>query len=144
MEIAQSVKTLKIVTKDMNKASYLEYTLYTKYGIAIQITNNKNKALNSSNLIINYDLNEEELKRYKMPDDGVLVNIKYKTNNFESNLHILNDYVTEYDEEILEDFKFSEDFDKNVLYESFIYRRDNYSNIKKLLKRDRVKLLRLY
>ena len=54
-EIAKRVKNIKIVTSNINQFSYLEEMLYIDYGIAMQITSNKEKALSGVDIIINYD-----------------------------------------------------------------------------------------
>lgn len=56
IEIAKKVKTLKIITNDINKFMNLEEELYIEYGIAVQITNNKKRAAENADIVINYDM----------------------------------------------------------------------------------------
>lgn len=56
IEIAKKVKTLKIITNEINKFMNLEEILYIEYGIAVQITNNKKRAGENADVIINYDM----------------------------------------------------------------------------------------
>ena len=54
---------------------------------------------------------------------------------------IINNYKIDYDKELLEGLEDKKDFDNNVLYESLIYRKDTYSNIKSQLFKDNVRIL---
>lgn len=143
--IAKNVKTLKIVTSRPNNFSYIENKLYDDYGIGIQVTNNKDKALANVEFIINIDFNEEQISKYVLFESATIVNIKNKVkiNNLSSKGNIFNYYVIKYDENILEEFSEKSCFDNNVLYESLIYRRDNFNNIKKQMETDGVRLERL-
>ena len=45
-ELAEKVKNLKIITKNISRFSYIEEELYVQYGIAMQITNNRINRIN--------------------------------------------------------------------------------------------------
>lgn len=142
VDIARKVKNLKIVTNDIKKFWNLEESLYIEYGIALQITNNKSKALTNVDVVINYDFTEEEINEYLGFKTCDVINIKHRVKiadkSFEGN--IFNDYDLEYSKELLDGFKDCQDFERTVLYESLIYRRDTYSNIRKQIDKDCVKL----
>jgi len=142
VEIARSIKSLKIVTRDIKKFCNLEENLYIEYGIAVQITNNKSKALTNVDIVINYDFAEQEINEYLGFKTCDVINIKNKVKiedkSFEGS--IFNDYVLEYSQELLEGFKDYQDFGSTVLYEGLIYRKDTYSNIRKQIDKDCVKL----
>lgn len=140
-EIAKTVKSLKIITEDINKYSYMEEKLYKEDGIALQITNNKSKSLNGTNIIINFDFNEDMINECNI--NGTIVNINEKINLKKDSFtgKNINDYEISFKEENFEDSLNKKEFDKNILYESYIYRRDNFTNIRKQLERDEVKLL---
>lgn len=118
--------------------------MYIDYGIAIQITNNKEKALLNSDIIINYDLNEEKLIEYSFPLSGTIVNIKSKANPSNFKCQVINNYKIDYNKEIIESLDNKEDFDTNVLYESLIFKKDTFSHIKKQLNLDEVILKELF
>lgn len=146
IEIAKSVRSIKIVTDNIKRLSYIENDLYMDYGIAIQITNNKEKALSNSDIIINYDFDEYKVNRYNIMLHATVVNIKQKIdikkNEFKGD--IINDYDIEYDDEILKEFEKSKEFDNNIFYESLVYRKDTFFNIRKQLDKDAVKLARIF
>ena len=145
IECAKKAKSLKIITDNIKGFSTLEETLYCDLGIAIQITNNRRKAISSDEVIINFDFSKDELNKYCFPKDSKVINIncpiKNLSNNFEGIL--INNYKVTYNKELLDKTLQKEDFDEKVLYESFIYRRDTYSNIKKQLEKDEVQLVKL-
>ena len=139
-EIAKKVKTLKIIRATFG-LDYLEEKLYNEYGIAIQITNNKQKALTNADIVINFDLKEEKLKEYNINSQATLVNIKENIKNFSGTN--INYYKIEYNRENFAKMKNETKFDSNVIYEGFIYRRDTLPNIRKQLILDNVRLIEL-
>lgn len=140
-EIAKKVKTLKIISGFTFGLDYLEEKLYNEYGIAIQITNNKRKALANTDIVINFDLKEEKLKEYIINPKAILVNIKENIKNFSGTN--INYYKIEYNRENFDKMKNETSFDSNVIYEGFIYRRDTLQNIRKQLMLDNVRLIEL-
>lgn len=145
IEIAKSVKSLKIVTNRISKFNYIEEMLYNEYGIALQVTNNKEKAIANVEIIINFDFKETQINEYKYLESATIVNIKnvVKIDNTKFSGNILNYYKITCSEEILELFCKRPEFNINVLYEGLIYRRDSFMNIRKQLEADGVKLLEL-
>lgn len=143
--IAPEVKTLKLVTNNIQKFSYLEQDLYNNYGIAIQITNNTRKSLLNSNIIINIDFNEEIFNKYFINPNAIIINVKEKININSKRFQgiNINYYQIDYNKEILQNFSNIEQYDENILYESYIYRKDTYESIKKQLEKDNVKVINL-
>lgn len=139
-KVAESVKTLKIISNLISSFDYLEEELYSEYGIAMQITNNKRKSLLNTDIIINFDYDEEELNKYYVKTEAILVNLQgnIKLSNFVG-INI-NNYQIEYEKDNFEEFTEENDFENNIIYESYIYRRDTLLNIQNQLKRDNVRL----
>lgn len=143
--IAQCVKNLKIVTKNIRKFMHLEQELYNNYGIAIQISNNAKKSLLHADMIVNVDFSQKILNNYSINPNAIIINIKEKI-NIESKRFQginINYYKIEYNKEILNNIINKEQYDMNILYESYIYRKDTYESIKKQLKKDNVRILTL-
>lgn len=145
VECAKKLKSLKIVTDNINSFLPLEETLYCDFGIAVQVTNNKGKAISAGDIIINFDFNKSQLNKYCFPREATIINIQNLIMSISDKFKgtIINDYKIKYNEEILDDFEYKNDFDEKILYESLICRRDTYSNIKKQLEMDNVKLTEL-
>lgn len=142
VSIAKSVKTLKIVTKSKISYSYIEKELFEKDGIAIQITNNKEKSLLNVDIILNFDFNEERISEYKINHNAIIINLgkKIRLNKDIFIGKIINDYEITFNEENYDIEINKNNFDKTILYESFIYRRDTFTNIQKQLKKDELKI----
>ena len=142
--IAKRVKILKLITSKKNIYSYIEKKLYDQYGIAIQITNNKSKSLLDADIIINFDLSEERINEYNINNKAIIVNIQnqIKLNKNEFHGKNINNFKIQYTNDFIGNSK-KELFDENILYESYIYRKDTFENIKKQLKKDNVTLIRL-
>lgn len=141
IDIAIKVKTLQIITSMSYRFKYLEEKLYEEYGIALQITNNKQKTLLNTDIIINFDYTEEEIKEYTINENAVIINIKNKIYNI-GKINI-NNYKIKYNKENHKEIANKEEFNDNVIYESYIYRRDTYLNIKSQLKKDSVRIVEL-
>ncbi|MCI8519125.1 MAG: hypothetical protein HFJ51_03350 [Clostridia bacterium] len=142
IELARKIKSLKIVTEDVKKFWNLEENLYIEYGIAIQITNNKSKALTNVDIVVNYDFEEEEINKYLGFKTCDVINIKNKVKITDKSFEgcTFSDYTLEYNQELLNGFNDSEGFNSTVLYEGLIYRRDTYQNIRRQIDKDCVKL----
>lgn len=142
LHIAEKVRSFKIITNEPQRYLYLE-DLCEDYGIAMQITNNKSKSLSKTDIIINFDFDEEKIIRYKINPSAIIINIQTKIEankiNFEGK--IINDYCIEYNKDNYQEFFNKGNFDSNILYESYIYRKDTYSNIYNQMKKDGVKVM---
>lgn len=67
LTISQKAKILNIVTENISAFKQIEEKLFEEKGIAIRVTNNKKRVLLKSDVIINLDFNEEELRKYSIP-----------------------------------------------------------------------------
>lgn len=144
IQIAEKVRSLKIVTNKINRFSQIEEKLYIDYGIAVQITSNREKAMLNSDIIINID--EYDIDKYKISNSASVVNIGYNVQLNNENFYgeVINWYEIEYNKEILEGFEERDNYDHNVIYESMIYKRAKFMHIKKQLDLDGVRLTNLY
>lgn len=144
--IAKKVKRLSIITNNISKFKYMEEKLYDEYGIAIEVSNNKRKSLLKTDIIINIDFEEELLNRYKINNKAIIININKKTkinSKLFSGINI-NYYKIKYkDIEIFSQNNMNKYFDTNILYESYIYRKDNLYNILEQINKDKVEIIEL-
>ena len=72
--LATKVKTINVVTKEINKYKIIEEMLQEQ-GISIVISNNKRKSLKKAKIIINLDFSKEELDKYIIYRDAVIINL---------------------------------------------------------------------
>ena len=148
IEIAKNVKFVNVVTPYMGKFKMIKEYLYSTYGSVIRITNNK-KATAKSNIIINIDFSEEELNKYIIPEKAVVLNnnkrINIETKKF-TGINCSSFKINWNEENIneLKEYNIYNYFDKNILYESAIYRKDSYKNICAQIDNDEVEICRTY
>ena len=144
-KIAPCVKNLKIVTNNIQKFLYLEQELNDNYGIPLQISNNTRKSLIRSDIIINVDFDEKLFNKYCINPKSIVINIKDKISINSKRFQgiNINYYKIDYNKEILNSFANNKQYDENILYESYIYRKDTYKNIENQIKKDKVKIITL-
>lgn len=73
-KIVPKVKTMNIITREIEKYKILE-EIFEKKGIAICIANNKKKSLKRAKIIINIDFSKEELSKYTIFRNAIIINI---------------------------------------------------------------------
>lgn len=145
IQIARMVKRLKIVTPKLHKYKKIEEELYENEGIAIEISNNMKKSLINSNLIINIDFTSDILNKYKFNKNAIIIHVneKVKIESIGFNGININDCKVNYAEKIQNEFTKEEiynDFPSNILYETYLYRKDKPENILKQIINDKVKI----
>ena len=126
-KLSQKVKTMNIITKEIEKYKTLEEMLEEK-GIAICIANNKKKSLKRAKIIINIDFSKEELSKYAIFRNALIINIAQdKLTNLKGFEGIIVQDIEVY-------FKENEVLNKNKLFENFrqleIYESISNSNEK--------------
>ena len=146
--LANTVKSVNIVTNHINEYKNLEERLQNDAGIIITISNNTKKSLLKSDVIINIDFPEETINKYTLPKNVVLVNIEGKTNIQSKKFSGINVnfYNIILSENIIRNFienNLYNAFNSVVLYESIIFRKDNFKNIREDIQKDKVKIRNL-
>lgn len=142
--LSHKVRTVNIVTNNINKYSKLEEQLYNEEGTLITITNNKNKGLKRANFIINLDFDNETIANYKINMNSIIINC---TNNKIDALRyfqgiIINDICIKLEESEENKFLYKE-FDKREIYDSFQDKSKNYMETISKIEQDKVQILSL-
>ena len=78
VNIAKNVKTLNIITNNVNKFKNIEKYLYNEYGILLNISNNKRNSILNAKVILNFDFPEEILNQYNIYNKAIIVNLLEK------------------------------------------------------------------
>lgn len=145
-ELARKYKTINIVTNHIEKFKKLEKSLDENEGIIITITNNKKKSLLKSQIIINVDFPKELINKYNIREDANIINLRGKTkiNKKRFNGVIVNDYEIDFRDDIKENIIFSEKYFYKDIYESELYKKQNYNELRKKIKNDKVKIVKLF
>lgn len=133
-KLSQKVKTMNIITKEIEKYKTLEEMLGEK-GIAICIANNKKKSLKRAKIIINIDFSKEELSKYAIFRNALIINIAQdKLTNLKGFEGIIVQDIEVY-------FKENKVLNQNGLFENFrqleIYESISNSN-------EKIKISKLY
>lgn len=80
-KLAFKVKTINIITKEIEKYKNLE-EIMQEQGIILCVANNKKKSLKKAKIIINLDFSNEEIKQYTIFRNAIFINtIKEKITN---------------------------------------------------------------
>ena len=92
--LSKEFKTLNVVTNNICFFKNIKDRLWNENGIIITLTNNKKKALSSSNVILNIDFPEEILNKYYIYENALLIDLfeKNKINKKRFNGKIVNDF----------------------------------------------------
>lgn len=72
-ELAQKVKSINIITKEIGKYKVLE-ELMMEEGMVISVANNKRKSLKRAKIILNLDFTKEEINQYTIFRNALIIN----------------------------------------------------------------------
>lgn len=137
--LAKEFKRINIVTNHINKLKKIEQDIYDEFGIMLTITNNKKKSLKNARIILNIDFPKETINKYNIFDEAIIVNldgdVKIDKKRF-SGINI-NDY------EIKSSFVFNNKFYAKDIYESKIYKKTTFINIREEIKKSGLKIKEL-
>lgn len=142
-ELARKVKLLNIITTREESFRKTEKELQEQEGILLNINNNLKKGLLKSDIIINIDFSEDKLNEYNIPKNCCVISLnekeKIKSKSFEG-IHVL-DYEISLPRKYLKYMISLKNFNNTILYESFIYKRTTYKNIRNEIEDDEIKVL---
>ena len=144
--LSKQYKKLVIVTNHIEKLKKIEKEIYEKEGVLIVVTNNKNKSLLKSQIIINMDFNKELLNQYKIYDEAIIISIEenIKIDSIRFNGIIINDFEVETGRIELIWRENYEKYREKDLLEANLYVRDTFKNIRKKLQKSNISIKSLY
>lgn len=139
LNLAEEVKTLNVITNNINSFKDIEENLYDEEGIIINISNNKKKSLLKSKIILNLDFCEEDVNLYDISKTGIILNmcypIKIKSKKFNGiNINYFNIIIPS-------KYKIS-GFRDEIIYESIIYNME-YEKVRKKILEDKIEIKNL-
>ena len=144
--LAKQYKKLVVVPNHIEKLRKIEKEIQEKEGILIVVTNNKNKSLLKSQIIINMDFNKELLNQYKIYDEAIIINVEenIKIDSIRFNGVIINDFEVETGRIELIWRENYEKYRVKDLLEANLYVRDTFKNIRKKLQKSNISIKSLY
>ena len=144
-EICQKVKVCNLLTDHVKCYQRLEEEVYQETGMILNITNNYKKAIAKSKIVINFDFSRRDLRKcvFAKGTDMIQVNraVKFDMKEFGGKNIVF--YGIDMPEKYIEYQEKMSGFNSSILYESLIYKRTSYRNIKKELEEDEAKILYL-
>lgn len=136
INLAKKVKRLNIITNLPHIFKYVEEYLYNEFGIIIQISNNQEKALVNSDIIINMDLEENEFNLYKLPSNGIVINMDKKIRIHQKAFNGIN--INNYSIIMPQKYEL-QNFEDKLVYESFIINKE-YAMARKQILEDKIQI----
>jgi hypothetical protein len=122
----ENFKVTNIVTNDIERLKNVQENLLENDGILIAVSNNKKKALKRAKYVININLNKEELEKYTINRNSIIINIrenvKYSNPGFDGiNINYFDiSCPDEYVEKFEQIGSIESNFDLVKLYESIL------------------------
>ena len=144
--LVENYKNLNIVTNHIEKFKKLE-DKFMENGIMITISNNKKKSLMKSKIILNIDFPNELINKYMIKEDAIIINVqgKAKINRKRFNGLMVNNYEIDFRDDIKsEENLLGDEFYLRDVYESRIYKKQTFSDIRNILKKDGVNIKKVY
>ena len=144
--LSKQYKKLTIVTNHIEKLRKIEKEIKEKEGILIILSNNKNKSLLKSQIILNMDFNQELINQYKIFENAIIINVEesIKIDAIRFNGIIINDYEVEIGRNEFIWREGIEKYKQKDLIEADLYVRDTYKNIKRKIQKNNISIKELY
>lgn len=144
--LSKQYKKLTIVTNHIEKLRKIEKEIKEKEGIVIILSNNKNKSLLKSQIILNMDFNQELINQYKIFENAIIINVEesIKIDAIRFNGIIINDYEVEIGRKEFIWREGIEKYKQKDLIEADLYVRDTYKNIKRKIQKNNISIKELY
>ncbi|MCI9038911.1 MAG: hypothetical protein HFJ29_03420 [Clostridia bacterium] len=147
--LASYFKTLNIVTPSLKNYQKLAKQLEEKQDIILTVTNNRKKSLKRAKWVINFDLSAEEIKKYTINRMATIIYLTkegiYEESGFEG-LHICKAGI-DVSQEVKDFFEKQNLLNQcpiTVLYESTIQCQKSFKQVKEQMRKDQVKIEKLY
>lgn len=139
-ELCEKYKKIKIVTEHFEKFKKIEERIYSNTGFPLVTTNNKKKALNKVEIIINFDLDEDGINKFNIFENAIIINLsnKIKINKKRFNGIIISDYnITSNSKEVEESKVFFKSLKEKRIDEANL---SKFQIIRRIIKEENIKI----
>ena len=143
--LAQKYNMINIVTNHIEKFRKLEDQLQEQ-GIIITITNNKKKSLMKSQIVVNVDFPKELINKYSINENATIINVKRSIRISQKRFNgiTVNDYDIIFRNDICDEKFFNGKYDIKDLYESKMYKKRPFIELREKIKKDGVKIRKVF
>ena len=138
--LSTKFKNINIVSKNIEKYRYIEDIVYNNTGNNVILLNNKRKSLKRAKFIVNVDNSINELNEYLIYRKAIIINLNDEINNKRKIVTLtgfegifVNSYEIDVNNRIKEFFKkygLIYETSITILYESFLNKKENFSNMR--------------
>jgi len=171
--LSTKFKNINIVSKNIEKYRYIEDIVYNNTGNNVILLNNKRKSLKRAKFIVNVDNSINELNEYLIYRKAIIINLNDEINNKDKSIiqdtkeHVnqdttkkrkivtltgfegifVNSYEIDVNNRIKEFFKkygLIYETSITILYESFLNKKENFSNMRSKIEDAGIIIKKLY
>lgn len=137
--LAQKCKIVNVITKNPKAFRVVERYLYDEFGSIINVSTNLSKSCQYSDIILNFDFNVNDLKKCKTKKPVVLV--QFTKEKFENKNGVtVVFYKLNFPRKYLNMFEDYIGYNEEILYESLLYYKTSFENVREILRRDNVSI----
>lgn len=145
-KVAKQYKRVTVVTNHIEKLRKIEKDIYEKDGVLVLISNNLKKSLVKPQIILNLDFNDFILNKYKLNENAIIINLEGNMKIYSKRFCGIN--INDYEIEVGRDEtiwrKNMKEFRNRDLFESSIYVKDSFQNIRKKIEKNKVSIKELF
>lgn len=141
--ISSKFKLITIVTNNIRKFNKIEEKYFCQEGINLNIVNNYRKSLTKTDIIINLDFEEKEIKKYSIYNRAIFINLynKYEINFKKSTGVNITSCQISMPNKYLEYVELFYNFNYLNVYESLVKKRTSINNILKEIENDEIEII---
>ena len=140
VDLGNKCKSISLVTDNIRKLYRLDSKLNKDDNIIVSVSSNRKKALQRAKIVVNFDYDEIFFENFNINRNCIIINLSNNVltlkNSFQGSIieKLEIDYINKY-----ENFINIDNFDKTILYETFIY-DENYDSAKEIMRFDNCRI----
>lgn len=140
VDLGNKCKSISLVTDNIRKLYRLDSKLNKDDNIIVSVSSNRRKALQRAKIVVNFDYDETFFENFNINRNCIIINLSNNVltlkNSFQGSIieKLEIDYINKY-----ENFINIDNFDKTILYETYIY-DENYDSAKEIMRFDNCRI----
>lgn len=147
--LANFFRSINIITPNINQFQKMADKIEEKHHVMITVTNNKRKSLQKAKFVINFDFNEQEIKKYTIYRRAIIISLEssgiYGYTGFEG-IQIRKIGIDTSDEikDYFKKYNLLSNCSLTTLYESLVNEKIGFAQVKAQMKKDEIRVVKLY